>query len=160
VWSPGSAAPTQHNGPIQTGVIAMPVSVAGQTTPVQPIIPIERLMRFRPRTSTGMPLITVEDHARLTQIQVSLAWLADPATFSCPLHAAASASVLEVRGTVPDYTARAHALGLAERYRGRLTLIDALSIGPVPAYRRGVTDSQELYRAALAALSPAMDKSV
>ena len=108
--------------------------------PVQLRIPIERLMHFRPRTTTGARQITADDHARLMQTQVMLAWLADPATFPCPLRATASASVLEARGTVPDHAAHSHALGLAERYRGRLTVIDSVGVGPVPGYRRSVTE--------------------
>lgn len=169
-WSAGSSPAARPTPPTSATpaarVQATPVTVPAPAPvaeptpePVQLRIPIERLMHYRPRGPGGAPQITAEDHGRLIQTQLMLAWLADPATFPCPLRAAASGSVLEVRGTVPDHGTRAHALGLAERYRGRLTLIDAVNVAPVPGYRRSVTEPQELYHAALAGLAPA-DRSV
>src|SRR5262245_48834072 len=62
---------------------------------------------------------------RATEIEVELAWLADPVTCPCPLTAHVTGPTLEVRGSVPSMFARAQALKLA-RERSQLAVIDSL----------------------------------
>ncbi len=53
---------------------------------------------------------------RTTEINVEVAWLADPITFPYYLEAHASGSKLEVRGYVPNKAVREHALRIAQVY--------------------------------------------
>src|SRR5207302_262388 len=56
------------------------------------------------------PPKTSEDLRRKAEIDVELAWLADPVTFPYYLEAQADATTLTVRGYVPDPAVRDHAL--------------------------------------------------
>lgn len=117
-------------GPIAVEAVATTVALAAPVMDnplvATPRISIDRLMQFRNRTTAG-GAITAEDTARLAQMQVSLAWLADPITYPCPLKCVVSATMIDVRGTVPSSAARDHALGLAELH-GKRSVVNSLKV--------------------------------
>src|SRR5947209_7383224 len=72
-----------------------------------PLVP----MRAKPApTYEERPL----DSNRFTEIQVELAWMADPVTFPYFLEARVKGTNLELRGYVPSKAARTQAVNLAK----------------------------------------------
>jgi len=67
--------------------------------------------------------------ARLIEIRVELAWLADPQTFPYELAARATGATLEVGGQAPNGAVRDHALQIAREQSG-LPVVDRLLIQP------------------------------
>ena len=53
--------------------------------------------------------------ARLEEMEVELAWLADDATFPCLLHAKVHGPALEVTGTVPSEAVKMRVLQIAKQ---------------------------------------------
>jgi osmotically-inducible protein OsmY len=80
------------------------------------------------RTAATTAWLT-ENYARLVEMRVELAWLADPTTFPYRLGAHVSNLAVEVRGYVPNDSVRQHALRLAREETG-LEIVDALRIQP------------------------------
>jgi hypothetical protein len=77
-----------------------------------------------------------EARARLSEIKVGIAWLADPATFACSLKLRTLRStMLEVSGIVPSPEIRTKALELA-RACSDLSVVDALAVGKVSPPKR------------------------
>jgi hypothetical protein len=68
---------------------------------------------------------TLPDPRRAMEVNVEVAWLADPVTFPYYLEARADAARLEVRGYVPNQAVREHALRIAQVYSS-LPVTDAL----------------------------------
>jgi hypothetical protein len=68
---------------------------------------------------------TLPDPRRAMEVNVEVAWLADPVTFPYYLEARADAARLEVRGYVPNQAVREHALRIAQVYSS-LPVADAL----------------------------------
>jgi hypothetical protein len=77
-----------------------------------------------------------EARARLIELQIELAWLADPLTVACPLDAHVDRCLIEITGVVPSVVAHARAIQLASESSDR-SLVDALTVktmaGPEPA---------------------------
>src|SRR5688572_27769275 len=71
-----------------------------------------------PPRPTSTPA-AADDHARLAEMMVLLAWAADPVTSPCQLRVNAGGPMLEVAGAVPDERAKARALQLAAQQGGR-----------------------------------------
>jgi osmotically-inducible protein OsmY len=69
------------------------------------------------------------DAARKAEMEIEVAWLADPITFSYFLEARVDGSTLSVRGFVPDKAVREHALKLAREHCS-YTVTDALKEHP------------------------------
>lgn len=66
--------------------------------------------------------------ARLSEIKVAIAWMADPATFTTPLKAhAIRGGMLEISGTVANAQERARVLEIAQR-NSELSIVDALKV--------------------------------
>jgi hypothetical protein len=78
-----------------------------------------------------------EELARLTEINVGLAWLADPLTFPCQLAAHVQDGALEIRGFVPNEAVRSRAVKVA-REQSKLSVIGNLKLRPTaaPVWRR------------------------
>jgi osmotically-inducible protein OsmY len=70
-----------------------------------------------------------EGRGRLEEMKVEMAWLADAATFHCPLAARTVDGNLEVRGFVPGESMQEKALKLA-RAHTYLPVVNALQINP------------------------------
>jgi hypothetical protein len=66
---------------------------------------------------------------RLAEITVELAWLADPLTFPCELAARVRAGRMDIRGFVPNETARIRAVRTA-RLGCELPVMDSLTLQP------------------------------
>src|ERR1700730_10744903 len=73
---------------------------------------------FGPKTSDkNAPAKSAQpDPRRVTEVNVEVAWLADPVTFPYYLEAHATDSHLEVRGYVPNKSVREHAVRIAQLY--------------------------------------------
>src|SRR5262249_54913277 len=101
---------------------------------------------------------------RLTEVQVEMAWLADPATFPYRLTARVQGLTLRVSGCVPSSGVRSHVLQVARNHCG-LPVRDDLTVVPgLAAYPQAVT-ATALEQAALAAVKsgfppPAADVQV
>src|SRR5437660_340886 len=67
-----------------------------------------------------------QEHARLYEARVELAWLASPVTFDSPLEARVTGSTLLVRGFIPTDAVRAEAIRIAREESG-LNVVDTLS---------------------------------
>jgi hypothetical protein len=98
--------------------------------------------QFRPVEREGVP-----DAA-----QVELAWLADPATFSCHLGATVVGNTLEIKGYVPNDAVRARAVKLAEQQTS-LAVVDHLQLQTNLAVRSGGVPVEELQQAVTEALA-------
>jgi hypothetical protein len=102
-----------------------------------------------PATAASQP--TPQALARLSALQIELAWLSDPATFSFPLQARPAGDGLEVCGFVPDQETKNTALRLA-RYNANRMIVDAIALDPSLVGRSPAHDTASLQRAALEAL--------
>lgn len=78
--------------------------------------------------------------ARLAEIKVELAWLADPAAFSCRLAVRANNGTLEIGGLVHGEELHQRVLRLASG-QSALPLNDKLTVQPGPPPRSTVSDS-------------------
>lgn len=77
------------------------------------------------------PATAAETIARLSEIKVQLAWLANPETFACPLKVRSLRdTMLEVSGTVPSAEIRSKALAIAGG-SSQISILDTLSVGRV-----------------------------
>ena len=55
--------------------------------------------------------------SRTLEVQVELAWMGDPVTFRCPLHARVKGDGIDLTGSVPSAEIRAQAVRLAHDAR-------------------------------------------
>src|SRR5438552_14924338 len=74
------------------------------------------------------------DPKRLTEVNVEIAWLADPVTFPYYLEAHATGTQIEVRGFVPNKAVRDHALRIAQVFSS-MPVVDAMKEHPSLAVR-------------------------
>jgi hypothetical protein len=96
----------------------------------------------------------VGEDARAEEVNVELAWLSDPATFSCALAAQVQGSVLLVHGYVPGEAVRRRAVELA-RAHTNLPIADALEVCSSMPVRMTRDWVEELQRSAAALLTEA-----
>lgn len=90
---------------------------------------------------------------RLAEIKVELAWLADPATFTCQLAVRASNGVMEVGGVIHGEQVRKRVLQIAGDHGG-MPVRDKLTVLPAVAPRPPARDNgSQLCRNAVAAMS-------
>jgi hypothetical protein len=104
--------------------------------------------------ATPAPGKVTEAQARQAEMQVELAWLANPQTFPCMLAAHVESGAMVVGGEVPSAAVRQEVITLA-RKQGGLPVVDRLTIKPsaMPAPARA--NDAALCRQAVAALSKA-----
>ena len=100
---------------------------------------------------------TQPDPRRLTEVNVEVAWLADPVTFPYYLEAHATGGQLEVRGYVPDKAVREHALRIARVYSS-LPVTDSLKEHPSLLVRPTQMSPQQLQGSVLSSLRVALPK--
>ena len=72
---------------------------------------------------------TQSDTRRVIEVNVEVAWLADPVTFPYYLEAHATGSQLEVRGYVPNKAVREHAIRIAQ-VNSSVPVIDSMKEHP------------------------------
>src|SRR5450631_2352082 len=72
---------------------------------------------------------TQPDPRRITEVNVEVAWLADPVTFPYYPEAHATSSQLEVRGYVPNKAVREHAIRIAQ-VNSSVRVIDSMKEHP------------------------------
>lgn len=99
-------------------------ALAQQPPPLSPRAAVQQtVQRDAPKTPAALA------SARLPEINVELAWLADPQTFRCQLAARKVGDQLEVGGFVPHAALKARALEIAGQH-GNLPVADKLVVLP------------------------------
>ncbi len=111
----------------------------------------------QPDKSTPRPP-SAPDPRRLAEINVEIAWLADPVTFPYYLEARTNGANVEVRGYVPSKAVREHALRLAQ-VQASAPVIDAMKEHPSLLVRPSPMAPQELQRRVISSLREALPKA-
>jgi len=104
------------------------------------------------RFETAPPIPLADAQARLVEIKVELAWLADASTFPCELAPMCIGGALEVGGMVPSDAMRQRVLQVA-REQGRLPVIDKLVVQPCPDLPKPHDPNYNLCRSAADAVT-------
>lgn len=114
---------------------------------------------FGPKTpdKTAPAKAPLPDPRRVTEVNVEIAWLADPVTFPYYLEAHATSSQLEVRGYVPSKAVREHALRIAQVYSS-LPAVDSMKEHVSLLVRPGQMSPQHLQASAQSSLRVALPK--
>src|SRR5436309_269817 len=97
------------------------------------------------------------DPRRATEVNVEVAWLADPVTFPYYLEAHVAGSQLEVRGYVPSKAVREQALRIAQVYSS-LPVADSMKEHPSLLVKPGQLSPQQLQSSAQSSLRVALPK--
>ena len=97
------------------------------------------------------------DPRRVTEINVEVAWLADPVTFPYYLEAHAAGTALEVRGFVPSKAVRDQAVRIAQVHSS-LPVVDSLKEHPSLLVRPGQMSPQQLQNSVHSSLKVALPK--
>jgi hypothetical protein len=115
---------------------------------------------FAPKTPDKSPSAksAVVDPRRLTEVNVEVAWLADPVTFPYYLEAHATASQLEVRGYVPNKAVREHAMRIAQVYSS-LPVVDSIKEHPSLLVKPSQMSPLQLQSSVLSSLKVALPKN-
>lgn len=98
------------------------------------------------------------EQRRLTEINVEIAWLADPITFPYYLEAHATSSELEVRGYVPTKAVREQAMRIAQVYSS-LPVVDSIKEHASLLVRPGRMSPQQLQASVQSSLKVAVPKA-
>lgn len=114
---------------------------------------------FGPKTVDKNPAVKSEqpDPRRVTEVNVEVAWLADPVTFPYYLEAHATGSQLEVRGYVPNKAVREQALRIAQVYSS-LPVADSIKEHPSLLVRPSQMSPQQLQSSVTSSLRVALPK--
>jgi hypothetical protein len=114
---------------------------------------------FGPKTAEKDPPVksAKPDPRRVAEVNVEIAWLADPVTFPYYLEAHATANQLEVRGFVPNKTVREQALRIAQVYSS-LPVVDSMKEHPSLLVRPSQMSPQQLQSSVQASLRVALPK--
>ncbi|HZZ82596.1 MAG TPA: hypothetical protein VFE62_29120 [Gemmataceae bacterium] len=113
---------------------------------------------FGPKSDKNAPVKSGQpDPRRLAEINVEVAWLADPITFPYYLEAHANAGKVEVRGYVPNKAVREQALRIAQVYSS-LPVVDAIKEHPSLLVRPGQLSAQQLQSTAQSSLRVALPR--
>lgn len=88
-------------------------------------------------------IITPDDHARLAEYHIVLAWLGDPVTCPCQLRAQVTDKCLEVSGTVPTREVKTRAMQLASAHVSK-PVLDSITVRPAPNQRPRVESVERL----------------
>jgi hypothetical protein len=163
---PGASSRTLNEGP-QNRYPPMKLHVIlslGLTLGVSLLLPAHAdaqiLWRwFGPKTPDKTPAAKapLPDPRRVTEVNVEIAWLADPATFPYYLEARATANQLEVRGYVPNRSVREHAIKIAQVYSST-PVLDSVKEHPSLLVRPGLMPAQQLQNSAQSSLKVALPK--
>ena len=97
------------------------------------------------------------DSRRASEINVEIAWLADPVTFPYYLEAHATATQMEIRGYVPSRAVRDQAVRIAQVY-SVLPVVDAMKEHPSLLVKPGQLSAQQLQSSAQSSLRVALPK--
>ncbi len=98
------------------------------------------------------------EQRRLTEINVEIAWLADPVTFPYYLEAHATSTQLEVRGYVPTKAVREQAMRIAQVYSS-LPVVDSIKEHASLLVRPGQMSTQQLQASVQSSLKVAVPKA-
>ena len=114
---------------------------------------------FGPKTTEKTPPAKANpsDPKRATEVNVEVAWLADPVTFPYYLEAKIAGSKLEVRGYVPSKAVREHALRIAQVYSS-LPVTDSMKEHPSLMVKSNLVSAQQLQNSAVSSLKVALPK--
>src|SRR5207245_970218 len=96
------------------------------TTPVSTGSPVSTWRGKNPPSAAAMVPLS-PSHACLVEMQIEIAWLADPMTFPYPMAACLVGGTLEVAGLVPSEAVRQRALYLARECSG-MSVADRLHV--------------------------------
>jgi hypothetical protein len=99
----------------------------------------------------------IPDSRRIAEVNVEIAWLADPVTCPYYLEARVTDTRLEMRGYVPNKAVRDHALRIAQVYSS-LPVTDALKEHPSLLVRPSTMSPQQLQTSAQSSLRVALPK--
>jgi hypothetical protein len=106
------------------------------------------------KTPAKAPLV---DPRRAMEVNVEIAWLADPVTFPYYLEAHADSGQFEVRGYVPNKGVREHALRIAQVYSS-VPVTDAMKEHPSLLVKPSQMSPQQLQNSAQSSLRAALPK--
>jgi hypothetical protein len=114
---------------------------------------------FGPKTPDKNPPAksTQPDPRRATEVNVEVAWLADPVTFPYYLEAHVTGTQMEVRGYVPNRAVREQALRIAQVYSS-LPVVDSMKEHPSLLVKPGLLSAQQLQSSAQSSLRVALPK--
>src|SRR5262249_52162008 len=108
-------------------------------------------------TAAASPFATTPGLGDVLEVQIRLAWLADPVTFPLNLRLNRTATGLRVTGFVPNPAVRRRVLEIAERQAGQ-RIDDGMKVMPGMALRMAgagtASDLEEQARALLARVTP------
>lgn len=104
------------------------------------------------KTNSSQP-----DPKRVIEVNVEIAWLADPVTFPYYLEAHATGAQIEVRGFVPNKAVREHALRIAQVFSS-MPVVDAMKEHPSLTVRPSQMSPQQLQSSVMASLKVALPK--
>lgn len=93
-----------------------------------------------------------DSQARLAEMRVRIAWIADPLTCPCSLQARANGSMMEVKGEVPSKAAHERAVSLACAHGG-LPIVDDVQLRKGSAFPTRSVSIDQLLQGSLDALS-------
>ncbi len=139
---------------LSMAVLLLPAPADAQTTE-RPLF--KWFAPKQPDKSTPRPA-SAPDPRRLAEINIEIAWLADPVTFPYYLEARSNGGNMEVRGYVPGKAVREHALRLAQVHASA-PVVDAMKEHPSLLVRPSPMTPQELQRRIVSALREALPKS-
>ena len=97
------------------------------------------------------------DPRRVVEVNVEVAWLADPVTFPYYLEAHVNGSQLEVRGYVPDRAVREQAVRIAQVY-STMPVVDSMKEHPSLLVRPSQMSPQQLQSSVMSSLRVALPK--
>ncbi len=113
---------------------------------------------FGPKTPDKTPAKSNQpDPRRATEVNVEVAWLADPVTFPYYLEAHVNGTQLEVRGYVPSRAVREQALRIAQVYSSA-PVVDSMKEHPSLLVKPGQLSAQQLQSSAQSSLRVALPK--
>ena len=115
------------------------------------------LPRWFGSKTSDKPKSTQPDLKRVTEVNVEIAWLADPVTFPYYLEAHANGTQIEVRGFVPNKAVREHALRIAQVFSS-MPVVDAMKEHPSLTVRPSQMSPQQLQTSVMASLKVALPK--
>jgi hypothetical protein len=130
------------------GTLGIPAAVCADPVPHPSR---EKPAAVSPGALEARPLSQMAKYPRVLEMQVALAWLADPVASPCRLEARTVGGSLEVRGEVPDEAALGHALQLA-RVESGMQVVSKLQINPRLRAPAGRKTQDVLHRDAFNAL--------
>jgi len=107
----------------------------------------------------GTAAVVSEDGARLEEMKVELAWLANPSTFPYQLVARANSRVMEVHGYLPNESVQILALQLAKEHTV-LPLATGLKVHPSLATRVTGIPAEDLQKSAADLLAEAFPQQI